>query len=145
MNDRKHNKGFTILWFSLLLVILFQLFLLFRSQKPPVINNYVGRKGDTGQSIVGPQGPVGQGLPGLSIQGPMGPSGSPGATTIINNVTNVPVPGPIGDVGPEGKPGVNAAQLLIRVDSKSCELQSKYDGDDFWQFLAQLPKPCEAE
>lgn len=142
MNNQKNNRGFTILWFSLLLVILFQIFLLLKSQKPPVINNYVGKKGDTGQSIIGPTGVPGvRGLTGIGLQGP---DGSDGSTTIINNTTNVPVAGPAGEKGDEGKPGTDGAQLLIRVITESCQLQTKYEGDDVWQFLAQLPKPCEA-
>lgn len=142
MDNRKHNKGFTILWFSLLLVILFQLFLLFRSQKPPVINNYVGKKGDTGQSIVGPQGYSGvQGLTGIGLQGVPGPAGTDGTTTIINNTTNIPVPGPKGDQGDIGTPG---RRQILQV-TQDCVLQSQYEGDDLWQVIAQLPKPCEAE
>lgn len=139
MNNQKHNKGFTILWFALLLVILFQLFLLFRSQKPPIINNYIGKKGDTGQSIIGPQGISGvQGLAGIGLQGA---PGKDGLTQIFNNTVNVPIPGPQGqqgDVGPQGR------QQVLRVNG-DCILQSQYDGDDGWTNLAQLPTPCEVQ
>lgn len=143
----KHNRGFTILWFSLLLVILFQIFLLLRSEKAPVINNYIAKKGEAGQSIIGPQGPSGaQGLSGL--QGVVGPAGTPGkdgVTTVINNTTNIPVSGPQGEKGAQGVPGKSGKQLQIMVDPETCQLQSKYVTDDFWQVIAQLPKPCEAE
>lgn len=139
MNNQKHNKGFTILWFALLLVILFQLFLLFRSQKPPIINNYIGKKGDTGQSIIGPQGISGvQGLAGIGLQGA---SGKDGITQIFNNTVNVPIPGPQGQ---QGDIGAQGRQEVLRVD-QDCILQSQYDGDDGWTNLAQLPVPCEVQ
>lgn len=148
MNPNQYKRlmrAFTVLWVSMLIVILVLIFLLVRPQKPPVINNY-SRKGDPGQSIIGPQGSTGiQGLAGVGLQGPAGQNGAPGVTQIITNTTNVPVPGRQGEKGNDGKPGADGAQLLIRVDPVSCQLQTKYDSDDFWQALAQLPTPCTIE
>lgn len=144
MNQNKNNKAFTFLWVALLIVILLQLFLLVKTHKP-VVNNYIGQKGDTGQSIVGPQGVSGaQGLPGIGLQGPAGQSGAPGVTQITNNNTNIAVPGPQGDKGDKGDPAI-VVPPMFKVDANTCQLETKYPDDDFWTTLAQLPSPCEVK
>ncbi len=140
MNDGRYKRlVLAILFVAVLLgVVIVLLFAVLNKPKDVQINNYVGKDGKSimgpaGQSIVGPQGPT-----GIAVNGKDGTN----AETIINNITtNVPIPGPQGDTGPAGAP---TPQLLIKLDPVTCKLLTKYDGDDFWQALAQLPKPCEA-
>lgn len=145
MTDKQYKKmkwAFTLLCFLMLSVIVSLLLLLSKPQRASQINNFIGQRGESGQSIVGPQGPIGaQGLAGIGLQGSTGDNGS---TTIINNTTNTPVPGPQGEKGDPGVAGADGRQLLLKVDPTTCQLESKYDGDDFWQIIAQLPTPCEA-
>lgn len=96
------------------------------------IHNYIGKDG---QSIIGPQGVAGiQGEPGKSIVGPAGKDGT-NAQTIINNIVK--------EVAVKGDQGAPGLQLKVRVEPVSCLLQTQYEGDDDWQNIAQLPKPCE--
>lgn len=118
----------------LLSVAIVLLFVVLNKPRDIEIRNYVGINGKDGISITGPQG-----IPGLSIQGAPGVDGK----TIINTVTNnISVPGEKGDTGATGAP---SPQLLVKVDPVTCKLLSKYDGDDIWKILAQLPKPCTEE
>lgn len=53
-------------------------------------------------------------------------------------IVNQPIETPI-----KGDKGDSAPQLLIQTDYNRCVIQTKYEGDDMWTDLAQLPKPCE--
>lgn len=142
--ERRLKQAFTVLWFLMLIVILALLYLLFKPQQPPTITNYIGQKGPSGSpglSVVGPTG-----LQGASI---VGPQGIPGTNSVSTNtielqpiIQNTPVPGPKGDKGDTGTPGT---QIIINVDPATCQLRSKYLGDDDYQILAQLPVPCEVQ
>jgi hypothetical protein len=113
---------------TLLIIAVGLLVLSINKPKDVEIYNYVGKDGKNGQSIIGPQGLIGPS--GESI---VGPAGKDGGTTVNNITTNIPVVGPVGEASPK---------LFVSVDI-NCLLKSRYEGDDLWQVLAQLPKPCE--
>lgn len=142
MTDKQYKRVMRAFLGLLLAMVLLTLVIIWSlHQKSPQVNNYItskGIKGETGQSIVGPQG-----LQGLSVAGPQG---LPGASSVSNNTvslqpiyTNVPVPG---EKGAKGDP---SPLQIITVDLETCQLKSKFEGDDLWQILAQLPKPCEVQ
>ena len=119
--------------------------------KPKEIENhyFLGKDGQSIIGPVGPQGPAGDNaftiVKGEAEKGEKGDQGQPGkdgvnAETIINNITtNVPVPG---ETGPAG---AASPTLRLRIDYTKCIIYTQYEGDDAWQAIAQLPKPCEIE
>lgn len=132
MNNRQYKRLITAILFILALlgVTIVLLFAVLNKPKDVQVNNYVGKNGTNG--VVGAQGLSG-------IQGIQGVAGKDGQTVVNNYTTNVPVPGAQGEPGAAGSPN---PQILIEVDPVTCKLLTKYDGDDIWNFLAQLPKPC---
>lgn len=124
---------FSIVFTILLLGVTIALLIAILDKPKDVVNRYyTGKDGANGQSIIGPIGLTGpQGLPGIT--------GKDGQTVTNNITTNIPIPGPKGDTGNQGVAG---NQLVIKVDPVTCKLLSKYDGDDYWNTLAQLPIPC---
>ena len=79
------------------------------------------------------------GLPG--VQGEPGRD-SKSTHTVEREVIikEVPVPGPAGKDGKDGKP---ASLLKVVVDPLTCILGTTYEGDDFVLDIVRLPKPCE--
>lgn len=73
--------------------------------------------------VAGPQGVMG-------IQGASGGSGTHGAQGLQ---------GAQGEKGDKGEAGADGHTPLIQLDKASCQLQAKYDDQDFWSTLAQLP------
>lgn len=100
------------------------------------------------------------GLPGMNgqpgAQGNSGVNGNNGnngqdgqsitpeeiAQAVSSYLQENPVPSVQGAMGTTGQDGKD---LQIQLDTKSCELESKYSTDDDWSSLAQLPIPCTAQ
>lgn len=146
MNDKKLRRLFTVTWFLLGLVlagIIYMYFVVSGHEQQPVINNYVGQRGQKGETVVGPRGDV----------GPIGPQGlqaAPTQPTVIENQTTITQPaiqGPQGDKGEPGEKGDPGVGIQIQVNPLTKDLEYRYDGDTFWNILipcSELIKSCEA-
>lgn len=141
MNNKQYHKILISFIISTILlgVVVYLLVLVLQKPKDVQVNNYVG------QSIKGDKGDSGsQGIQGISGTNSVSTNTiiEKQTTKIINQITNVPVKG---DTGEKGDKGDISPRQLIRVDYTTCRLQTKYEDDDIWQNIAQLPKPCEVE
>lgn len=58
------------------------------------------------------------------------------ATAVSEYMRLNPVQALVGERGPTGE------RQLLELNSESCELLTKYTGDETWEILAVLPKPC---
>lgn len=89
--------------------------------------------------------PVNQIVSQPGPQGPSGPSGNPGKVGNSGPIGPIGLSGIIGPQGPAGKDGVDAPVLQLKVDPLTCQVETKYDINDFWISIAQLSKPCEVQ
>lgn len=143
MNNGQYKRLIFSIIFAIILlgVTIVLLIAVLDKPKDVVVQYYTGQNGKDGQSIIGQQGM--QGLQGVvGVSGKDGVDGTNAQTVIQTNTLNVPIPGPQGSQGDQGPA---SPQLLVKVDYITCKLLTKYDGDDFWNTLAQLPKPCAIE
>lgn len=145
---RKYNRRVFIALFLLTLLVVAGIVITATEKKSPVVQNYIGqqgRSGNDGHSIEGPQGPTGytpvKGIDyfdGKDSTIP-GPQGSTGPVSIV--------PGPVGPAGEsiQGPPGDNGQ------DGKNPEFrchnsnyQWNYVGDEDWITLQKNSLACQS-
>jgi len=160
MDDKQYKRLMRIfgtLSTLLLIVLLAILFVVIRYPRTE-IERYIGQKGDPGKSAYalavdnGYTGNVAEWLQSLKgkdgtngLDGTNGVDGQPATPQVqvqpIPAAPTQPTPAK-GERGDAGSPG---RQLQITVDPLTCVLESRYEGDDTWQPLAQLQSPCEVK
>lgn len=141
MDDREKKKltrRFTVLWFLLLALFLFQFFI-WRQDQSKRSNDYSQLLSYV-NSIKPKQGEAGvNGLSGMDgINGKDGKNGSNGQTTVITNDTTIYKETPVVVKGEKGDAGNTAPKLQIQLDPVTGDLETKYEDDDFWHVLI----PC---
>lgn len=144
-NPRKYEK-FMLLVIGVVLSLLLALALVQYFSPPSTIQkNYIGQKGDQGDSIQGPQGLSGpQGIQGL--QGIKGDTGAQGVTGAKGNAGATGSQGVQGDVGPTGAPGDNGQdgkQIEFRC-APNHNYQFRYIGDEGWQNIQKNSLACQS-
>lgn len=150
MNDKQYKKTKRLFIIAIVLIcIVISLLFLFITKPKDVVNNYY--KGENGLDGKTP-------IKGVDYaDGKNGLNAVSTNTIVQNNTTEVvktietqkvieqvPIKGDSGEKGDKGDAGVSEKQL-IKVDYETCKLKTKYESDDTWQTIAQLPKPCGVE
>ncbi len=147
MNDKQYKKTrrFFVIAIVLICIVISLLFMFITKPKDVINNYYKGENGLNGKTPV------------KGIDYVDGLNATSTNTIVQNNTTQVvktietqkvieqvPIKGDTGDKGDKGDTGVAEKQLL-EVDYDTCKLKTKYESDDTWQTIAQLPKPCGVE
>lgn len=140
MDDKHYKKlmrRFTVMWFLALAVIILLWIIDTRSARREM-QRYVETQltmqkqqpMDLPEPIPGKDGRDG-------IDGQDGTDGKDGVTTTIERrITEVvTVPGEKGD---QGEQGLRGRELQIQLNTETGNLETKYEGDDFWQTVV----PC---
>lgn len=135
-------------WVAIVLLILLNFVSIGIALHNPKGNSYPRVIIEKGAS--GPAGTVGstglQGQPGISVQGPQGTQGVQGTSGVsvtpdelasaVSTYLQVNPPSP----GAQGDPGTAGAQVELRVNPGTKNLEWRYDGQLTWQILLQT---CE--
>lgn len=144
MDDKNYKRlmrWFTVMWFVVLALLLLVLVRLQKSTSAE-LKEYVNQQVSESRERIIDDLP--EPLPGKD--GKDGNDGQDGVTTIIEQQTThvvtqpgQPGPqGPAGSAGEKGEPGERGRELQIQLNPETRDIETKYEGDDFWQVFI----PC---
>jgi len=107
------------------------------------VKEYLGQKGDPGQSVEGPQGASGYSpVKGVDFfDGAKGDKGDPGPQGPQGIQGPAGPQGPQGDQGPPGDPGQDGKQVEFRC-APNHNYQWRYVGDENWITLQKNSLAC---
>lgn len=146
MDDKQYRRIRRFFAVAIILIGIVVILMVILINKPRDVNNfyYTGKTGASGQDGYTPKKGIDyrDGVDSISTNTVVEKQ----ITEVVNVIEQIPIKGEKGDTGEKGDKGDKGDSgdpILFDIDYNTCKLKTKYESDDNWQTIAQLPTPCE--